>query len=83
MNEKSQRHYKVKSPLGPGTIMGSKKTKENNLLQTLAMFHIKERMTQKEEPRAQRAALRHFENYFQKLGLATSAWLAFDIAMCQ
>lgn len=53
-----------KSPFGSGTIMGSKKTKENNLLQTLVMFHVKERVTQRVEPRAQRAALRHFDNYF-------------------
>lgn len=73
----------MKSPLGSGTIMGSKKTKENNLLQTLAMFHIKERVTERVEPRAQGAALRHFENYFQKLGLATSAWLEFNITAGQ
>lgn len=55
-----------KSPLGSGTIMDSKKTKENTQLQTPAMFLVKEKMTQEVEPGTQRASLRPFENYFQR-----------------
>lgn len=68
----------MKSPLGSETIMGSKKAKESNQLQTPAMFQVKRRMTQRMESRAPRAALQPFENCFQKLGLAACAWLEFD-----
>lgn len=47
--------------------MGTKKINDNNLLQTLVRFYVKERMTQRVGPRV----LKYFENYFQKLGLAT------------
>lgn len=63
----------MKSLLGSVTSMGSKKAKESNQLQTPAIFHVKRRMTQRVESRAPRAALKPFENCFQKLGLATCA----------
>lgn len=63
----------MKSPLGSGTIMDSKKAKESNQLRTPAMSQVKRRMTQRVELRAPRAALQSFENCFQKLGLVTCA----------
>ena len=69
--------------MGSRTIMRSKKTKENNQLQTASHVSCKRKEDLKGGARNQEGSPKIFENCSKKLGLAVCAWLELGIAMGQ